>query len=64
MSSLLTEHFGYLSDALRLRRYGEAIAAVVREGDVVVDIGCGSGVLGLACLRAFSRCSLTPDAGS
>lgn len=55
MSSLLAEHFGYLSDRLRLRRYTETISAVVREGDVVVDIGCGSGVLGLACLRAGAR---------
>ena len=52
MSSLLSEHFGYLSDAVRLRRFAEAISAVVREGDTVVDIGCGSGVLGLLALRA------------
>lgn len=55
MSVLLAEHFVYLSDKLRLRRYREAIAAAVREGDVVVDIGCGSGVLGLICLRAGAR---------
>ncbi len=55
MSALLAEHFGYLSDALKLRRYAEAIAASVREGDAVVDVGCGSGVLGLACLRAGAR---------
>src|SRR5688572_9003974 len=55
LSVLLSEHFGYLSDAVKLRRYGEAIAAVVREGDVVLDLGCGSGVLGVACLRAGAR---------
>lgn len=52
MSALLNEHFGYLSDPVKQRRYAEAISAVVREGDVVLDLGCGSGVLGLACLRA------------
>lgn len=55
MSVLLSEHFGFLSDAVKQRRYGEAIAAVVREDDVVLDLGCGSGVLGLACLRAGAR---------
>ena len=55
MSALLKEHFGYLSDAVKVRRYREAIAKVVRGNDVVADLGCGSGVLGLACLRAGAR---------
>jgi len=49
---VLTEHLGYLSDGIKLRAYRDAIARVVRQGDVVLDLGCGSGVLGLACLRA------------
>ncbi len=52
MERLLEEHFGYLSDRVRLARYRAAIAARVKPGDVVVDVGCGSGVLGLACLEA------------
>jgi 16S rRNA G966 N2-methylase RsmD len=55
MIELLAEHFGYLSDEVKLRRYGEAVAVVVRDHHVVVDLGCGSGVLGLACLRAGAR---------
>lgn len=55
MNRLLVEHFKYLSDPAKLRAYGEATAAVVRDGDVVLDIGCGSGVLGLLCLRAGAR---------
>jgi len=55
MKTLLAEHFEYLSDAVKLRKYADAIARVVRPGDVVLDIGCGTGVLGLACLRAGAR---------
>lgn len=54
-ATVLAEHFGYLSDTVKLRRYDEAIAAVVRHEHVVLDLGCGSGVLGLACLRAGAR---------
>ncbi|MBA3974973.1 MAG: hypothetical protein C0504_12250 [Candidatus Solibacter sp.] len=32
--------------------YGRAVSAVIRPGMTVVDLGCGSGVLGLTCLRA------------
>ena len=53
--ALLAEHFGYLSDAVKLRRYGAAVAAVVKSDHLVLDLGCGSGVLGLACLRAGAR---------
>jgi protein arginine N-methyltransferase 1 len=48
----LDEHFGYITDAVRLDAYRRAVAAVVGPGLTVVDLGCGSGVLGLLCLRA------------
>lgn len=52
MDSILSEHFGYLSDSVKLDRYRLALANVVRPGDVAVDLGCGSAILGLMCLRA------------
>ncbi|MEO5624747.1 MAG: class I SAM-dependent methyltransferase, partial [Dokdonella sp.] len=52
MTSQLDEHFGYVADSLRLAHFEAAIAAVVRRGDRVADLGCGSGILGLLCLRA------------
>ncbi len=52
MQDLLTEHFGYLSDAEKLRCYRLAMQQVVRPGDVVLDLGCGSGVLGLLAFEA------------
>ena len=52
MGSPLAEHLGYVSDAVRLERYGAAIARVVRPGDRVADLGCGTGVLGLLALKS------------
>lgn len=51
-TDLLAEHLGYVSDSARLQRFGSAIAAAVKPGDRVADLGCGSGILGLLCLRA------------
>ncbi len=39
-----------LSDLTRIDRYKAAVAALVRPGDVVADVGCGSGLLGRLCL--------------
>lgn len=52
VDSILSEHFGYLSDSVKLDRYRRALAYVVRSGDVAVDLGCGSAILGLMCLRS------------
>ena len=52
MSRALQEHFGYISDSARLEQYNAAIAQVIERGDRVADLGCGTGILGLMCLRA------------
>jgi protein arginine N-methyltransferase 1 len=41
-----------LADRVRMARYEEAIAQVVRPGDVVADLGTGLGVLALMAARA------------
>lgn len=52
MTSLLDEHLGYLLTRNRLDLYRRAVEQTVRNGDTVVDLGCGTGVLGLLCLEA------------
>ena len=52
MSAVVNEHRTYLSDPIRGACYERAIAEVVQPGDVVVDLGCGTGILGLLACRA------------
>ena len=49
------EHRQYLSDGPRLAAFREAIGRVVKRGDVVVDLGAGTGILGLLACRAGAR---------
>ena len=49
---MLEEHRVYLADRPRLRAYARALAATVRPGAVVLDLGAGTGILGILALRA------------
>ncbi|MBN2798986.1 MAG: class I SAM-dependent methyltransferase [Deltaproteobacteria bacterium] len=49
-------HRRMLSDEVRLSKYREALAAVVKPGDVVIDAGSGTGVLAvMAALAGAAR---------
>ncbi|HUY25980.1 MAG TPA: 50S ribosomal protein L11 methyltransferase [Candidatus Binataceae bacterium] len=64
MSLILDEHREYLSDQTRLALFRKAIGKVVKPGDVVVDLGCGSGILGLfACQAGAARVYAIDDGG-
>ena len=52
MAKTLDDHYGYLSDRVKLEQYQAAIDRLVRPEHVVLDLGCGSGLLGLMALRA------------
>jgi protein arginine N-methyltransferase 7 len=48
-------HFPMLADEVRNRAYAEAIAAKVRPGDIVLDIGCGAGLTAMLAARAGAK---------
>jgi protein arginine N-methyltransferase 1 len=52
MSGPLDEHYCYLADRVKVERYKAAIERAVRPGQLVMDLGCGSGLLGLIALYA------------
>ena len=56
MSLVVDEHRQYLEDTARLDAYANALRALVRPGDVVLDLASGTGILGmLACQAGAAR---------
>jgi protein arginine N-methyltransferase 1 len=53
---ILEFHHSMLADEVRTETFRQAIAQEVRPGDVVLDIGCGTGILAyLACMAGAKR---------
>ncbi|MBW8868050.1 MAG: 50S ribosomal protein L11 methyltransferase [Acidobacteria bacterium] len=64
MSLVLDEHRAYLADAPRLDAFDAALRALVRPGDVVLDLASGTGILGLLACRAGARRVYAIEMGS
>ena len=63
MEGSLDQH-EYLADRVKLAAYEAALTKAVQPGHVILDLGCGSGVLGLMALRAGAERAYFIDHGS
>ena len=63
MSLVVDEHREYLSDQPRISAFSRAISEVVKPGDVVLDLGSGTGILGLLACRAGAKRVYSIDDG-
>jgi protein arginine N-methyltransferase 1 len=52
LSLIVDEHREYLADLPRVNAFRTAIEETVKPGDVVLDLGSGTGILGLLACRA------------
>lgn len=52
MSYAYSDHLGMMRSGRRMAAYRDAIAAVVRPGDTVLDLGAGAGVMTFLALEA------------
>lgn len=55
MSLIIDEHRQYLSDTVRVSAYRDAINEIVKPDSVVLDLGAGSGIMGLLACQAGAK---------
>jgi SAM-dependent methyltransferase len=60
----LTEHLQYWQDDVKVDRYRRALVEVVRPGDTVLDLGSGTGLLGMLAVEAGAGRVLAVENGA
>ncbi len=60
----LSEHRLYWADSVKIDRYRRALQTLVTPDSVVLDLGCGTGLLGLLALQLGARHVYAVDSGS
>ena len=60
----LSEHRLYWADSVKIDRYRRALAALITPDSVVLDLGCGTGLLGLLAVELGARHVYAVDSGS
>jgi protein arginine N-methyltransferase 1 len=60
---VIDEHRQYLADTARVSAYASALAEVVKPEDIVLDLGSGTGILGLLACRAGASRVYAIDGG-
>jgi len=63
LSLIVDEHRQYLADQARLSAFRRAINEVVKPGEVVLDLGAGTGIMGLLACEAGAQRIYSIDAG-
>lgn len=61
LSSLAEEHARYVADRVRLGAYRKALEQVVSPDSVVLDLGSGTGILGMLACRAGAAAVYSVD---
>ena len=60
----LSEHRLYWADSVKIDRYRRALAQLVTPQSIVLDLGCGTGLLGLLAVQLGARHVYAVDSGS
>lgn len=59
----LLEHLGYVTDTVKVSAYLQALRQVITPKSVVLDLGCGTGLLGLLACQAGAQRVYAVDNG-
>jgi protein arginine N-methyltransferase 1 len=60
----LSEHRLYWADTVKIDRYRRALESLITPDSVVLDLGCGTGLLGVLAARLGARHVYAVDSGS